>query len=242
MNETLLNVRGADAVVDAVRRCWASLFGARTVYYRAKRGFGQADMDIAVVVQRQIASTRAGVMFTIDPAVRGHRPARHRGRLRPRRVGRLGLGLPRPLRRRQGRRWRSSRAKCGARSWRSSRSPAAAPCTRELGEHEAEQPVLSDDEVGRLAELGDADRGPLRLAPGHRVGDRRRGRDLDAAVAAGDRHRRHRPGRAASRSAAAELVRGLGAAPGIGRRAGAGSWRRSPTPASSPTARSWSPT
>ena len=68
MNETFLNVRGADAVVDAVRRCWSSLFGARTIFYRAKRGFGQADMDIAVVVQRQILSTRAGVMFTIDPA------------------------------------------------------------------------------------------------------------------------------------------------------------------------------
>ena len=40
MNETFLNVRGADAVVDAVRRCWASLFGARTIFYRAKRGFG----------------------------------------------------------------------------------------------------------------------------------------------------------------------------------------------------------
>jgi len=68
MNETFLNVRGADAVVDAVRRCWGSLFGSRTIFYRAKRGFGQADMDIAVVVQRQIPAARAGVMFTIDPA------------------------------------------------------------------------------------------------------------------------------------------------------------------------------
>ena len=68
MNETYLNVREADAVVDAVRRCWASLFGARTVFYRAKRGFGQADMDIAVVVQRQVDVDRAGVMFTIDPS------------------------------------------------------------------------------------------------------------------------------------------------------------------------------
>jgi pyruvate,water dikinase len=68
MNETFLNVRGADATVDAVRRCWSSLFGARTVYYRAERGFGQADMDIAVVVQRQLDVDRAGVMFTIDPA------------------------------------------------------------------------------------------------------------------------------------------------------------------------------
>jgi pyruvate,water dikinase len=68
MNETFLNVRGADAVIDAVRRCWRSLFGARTVYYRASRGFDQAGMDIAVVVQKQIESTRSGVMFTADPS------------------------------------------------------------------------------------------------------------------------------------------------------------------------------
>jgi pyruvate,water dikinase len=68
MNETFLNVRGADAVVDAVRRCWRSLFGARTIYYRRVNGFSQADMDIAVVVQLQVASTRAGVMFTVNPA------------------------------------------------------------------------------------------------------------------------------------------------------------------------------
>ena len=68
MNETFLNTRGADAVIDAVRRCWRSLFGARTIYYRGMNGFGQADMDIAVVVQRQVASTRAGVMFTVNPA------------------------------------------------------------------------------------------------------------------------------------------------------------------------------
>jgi pyruvate,water dikinase len=72
MNETFLNVRGADEVVAAVRHCWASLFGSRTVYYRAKRGFTHAEMDIAVVVQRQIESTRAGVMFTIDPGSGRH--------------------------------------------------------------------------------------------------------------------------------------------------------------------------
>jgi len=68
MNETFLNTRGADAVIDAVRHCWRSLFGARTIYYRAVNGFAQADMDIAVVVQRQVNSTRAGVMFTVNPA------------------------------------------------------------------------------------------------------------------------------------------------------------------------------
>lgn len=68
MNETFLNIRGGDAVIDAVRRCWRSLFGARTIYYRGMNGFAQADMDIAVVVQRQVNSTRAGVMFTVNPA------------------------------------------------------------------------------------------------------------------------------------------------------------------------------
>jgi pyruvate,water dikinase len=68
MNETFLNIRGADALIDAVRRCWRSLFGARTIYYRRVNGFAQTQMDIAVVVQRQVNSTRAGVMFTVNPA------------------------------------------------------------------------------------------------------------------------------------------------------------------------------
>ena len=153
MNETFLNVRGADAVVDAVRRCWSSLFGARTVFYRAKRGFGQADMDIAVVVQRQVQSTRAGVMFTIDPASAAHRPARHRGLLRPRRVRRLRQRLARPLRGPQG-----VPGDPGAR-----RPPQGAGdrvarrrrhATRELGEEEARRPVLTDEEVRAIAELG----------------------------------------------------------------------------------------
>ena len=68
MNETFLNVRGSDAVLGAVQRCWSSLFGARTVFYRAQRGLPQAEMDIAVVIQRHVEATRSGVMFTIDPA------------------------------------------------------------------------------------------------------------------------------------------------------------------------------
>jgi pyruvate,water dikinase len=68
MNETFLNTRGAAEVLDAVRRCWRSGFGARTIYYRAVNGMGPTEVAIAVVVQRQIESTRAGVMFTVNPA------------------------------------------------------------------------------------------------------------------------------------------------------------------------------
>jgi phosphoenolpyruvate synthase/pyruvate phosphate dikinase len=68
MNETVLNVRGGDRVVAAVRRCWASLFSAPAIHYRAERGAGPADANSAVLVQRQVTATRAGVMFTSDPA------------------------------------------------------------------------------------------------------------------------------------------------------------------------------
>jgi pyruvate, water dikinase len=68
MNETFLNTRGAAEVLDAVRRCWRSGFGARTIYYRAVNGMGPTEVAVAVVVQRQIESTRAGVMFTVNPA------------------------------------------------------------------------------------------------------------------------------------------------------------------------------
>ena len=66
MNETFTNVRGEQDLIDAVVNCWASLFGARVVAYRASRRF-TADPAMAVVVQLMIASERSGVAFTADP-------------------------------------------------------------------------------------------------------------------------------------------------------------------------------
>ena len=66
MNSTFTNISGEDELIDAVQRCWASLFGARVVAYRASRGF-TADPAMAVVVQQMIASERSGVAFTADP-------------------------------------------------------------------------------------------------------------------------------------------------------------------------------
>ena len=66
-HDTYLNVRGGPAVVDAVRRCWASLWSARAIGYRARRGIAPGDESIAVVVQRLVPAEAAGVMFTIDP-------------------------------------------------------------------------------------------------------------------------------------------------------------------------------
>ncbi|MGH3288670.1 MAG: PEP/pyruvate-binding domain-containing protein [Streptosporangiaceae bacterium] len=66
-HDTYLNVRGEAAVLDAVKRCWASLWSARAIGYRARRGVEPGEVNIAVVVQRLVLAEAAGVMFTIDP-------------------------------------------------------------------------------------------------------------------------------------------------------------------------------
>jgi len=65
--DTYLNVRGADRVLEAVKRCWASLWTARALGYRARAGIRPEDVAIAVVVQRLVPADAAGVLFTANP-------------------------------------------------------------------------------------------------------------------------------------------------------------------------------
>lgn len=65
--DTYLNVVGEDAVLDAVRRCWASLWTARAVAYRARNRIPPDEVALAVVVQEMIASESSGVLFTANP-------------------------------------------------------------------------------------------------------------------------------------------------------------------------------
>ncbi len=65
--DTYLNVRGEDAVVEKVRKCWGSLFTPRAIYYRVQKGFKHEEVSIAVVVQKMINSEKSGVMFTSHP-------------------------------------------------------------------------------------------------------------------------------------------------------------------------------
>ncbi|MCC2670126.1 MAG: ppsA, partial [Armatimonadetes bacterium] len=67
MNETFLNVRGEAALQEAIRGCWASLYGARVLFYRRKQGIPEEKIAIAVVVQAMVDSDAAGVMFTLNP-------------------------------------------------------------------------------------------------------------------------------------------------------------------------------
>ena len=63
--DTYLNVVGPAALLDAVRRCWASLWTDRAVSYRNANGIDHR--SVAVVVQRMIDAAAAGVMFTANP-------------------------------------------------------------------------------------------------------------------------------------------------------------------------------
>jgi len=65
--DTYLNVRGGDEVIDAVRRCWASLWTGRAIGYRQRQGIRPEDVSMAVVVQQLVAAEVAGVVFTANP-------------------------------------------------------------------------------------------------------------------------------------------------------------------------------
>lgn len=65
--ETFLGVQGVEPLLDAIERCWRSLFTERAVAYRAERHVNSADLAMAVVVQQLVPAEAAGVLFTRDP-------------------------------------------------------------------------------------------------------------------------------------------------------------------------------
>jgi rifampicin phosphotransferase len=69
--DTYLNIRG-EALPEAVKRCWASLWNARAIAYREQNGVAHEDVALAVVVQELVDADAAGIMFTADP-VTGNR-------------------------------------------------------------------------------------------------------------------------------------------------------------------------
>jgi pyruvate, water dikinase len=66
--ETFLNIRGNDALIDACKRCFASLFTNRAISYRHDKGFGQFDVYLSIAIQKMVRSDEAssGVIFSID--------------------------------------------------------------------------------------------------------------------------------------------------------------------------------
>jgi len=66
--DTYLNVKGEDDLIKYVRKCWASLFGARAIFYREENNFDHSKVYIAVVIQEMVDAEKAGVMFTVHPS------------------------------------------------------------------------------------------------------------------------------------------------------------------------------
>ncbi|MEM7362632.1 MAG: PEP/pyruvate-binding domain-containing protein [Pseudomonadota bacterium] len=66
--DTFLNINGEDALLDAVRQCWASLWNERAISYRHQVGIPHASVMMAVVVQHLKPADVAGVLFTANPS------------------------------------------------------------------------------------------------------------------------------------------------------------------------------
>jgi pyruvate,water dikinase len=66
--ETYLNVKGNSELLENVKKCFASLFTSRSIYYRHKKGFEHTKISLAVVIQKMIDSDKSGVIFSKDPS------------------------------------------------------------------------------------------------------------------------------------------------------------------------------
>ncbi|MCV7166657.1 phosphoenolpyruvate synthase [Mycobacterium stomatepiae] len=151
MNQTLTNVTGEPALLDAVKACWASLFSPRVITYRASRGF-LATPAMAVVVQQMIASERSGVAFTSDPSTgeRGHLVIE----------GALGLGEVVVSGKVQPDTYVVDKktldvldVKIGYQAFKIERGPDGRDVVVELDPEQAEARVLDDASLRRIAEL-----------------------------------------------------------------------------------------
>ncbi|KAA0781819.1 phosphoenolpyruvate synthase [Bacillus sp. BPN334] len=65
--DTYLNIIGEEAILQHVRKCWASLFTERAVMYRMQNGFEHNQVSICVVVQKMVFPKASGILFTADP-------------------------------------------------------------------------------------------------------------------------------------------------------------------------------
>ena len=70
--ETYLHVQGDQAVLEAVQRCWSSLWTARALAYRSRQGIDPAMVSLAVVAQEMVPADVAGVLFTANPLTGAH--------------------------------------------------------------------------------------------------------------------------------------------------------------------------
>src|SRR5262245_60394975 len=150
-HDTYLNVRGEAAILEYVRRCWASLFTERAVTYRLGNGFDHRKVRMAVVVQRMVFAQAAGVLFTADPI------SSNRKVLSVEAGFGLGQALVSGLVNADVYKVRDGEVVAravAAKKIAIHASPAGGTQARAIEPERQEQPTLTDAQVLRLAELG----------------------------------------------------------------------------------------
>jgi pyruvate,water dikinase len=151
MNATFTNISGEEDLIEAVQRCWASLFSPRVVSYRASRKF-TGDPAMAVVVQVMIASERSGVAFTADPSTGAEDRVVVEGAFGQGEVVVSGSVEPDTyIVAKDTREIVSTRL--GNKSFKIVRGPDGNDLSVDLSVAEAQARVLSDDEVREIVEL-----------------------------------------------------------------------------------------
>ena len=66
--DTYLNIKGNQNLLQSIKKCFASLFTARATYYRNKKGFKHEQSSLAVIIQKMVDSDKSGVIFSKDPS------------------------------------------------------------------------------------------------------------------------------------------------------------------------------
>lgn len=149
--ETYLHVRGDADVARRVRDCWASFFSERALFYRSQRG-SLDDLEMAVVVQRMVEPEVAGILFTVDPV------QRRRDRMVVEAVFGLGesavSGAVTPDNFVIARDGQLKRSRLAVQPYALVGLPGGGTEERALPPEQGGLATLSEDDLGRLAELG----------------------------------------------------------------------------------------
>jgi phosphoenolpyruvate synthase/pyruvate phosphate dikinase len=149
--DTYLNVVGQAAILQHVRRCWASLFTERAVTYRLRNGFDHRKVHMAVVVQRMVFPQAAGVLFTADPVTGNRKVASIEASFGLGEALVSGLVNADVYKVRDG---EVTSKVVGTKQLATHASPAGGTQQRRIDPEQQAQPALTDRQVLRLAQLG----------------------------------------------------------------------------------------
>lgn len=149
--ETYLNIRGPEQLLEAIQKCWASLFTDRAITYRAKNNFDHRAVLLSVVVQEMVFPEVAGVMFTADPLTGRRKTVSINACFGLGEVLVSGLVAADLYQVRLG---KITKKEIGTKKIAIYPLPEGGTVKEDLPPEKQEQPVLEDDRILALAELG----------------------------------------------------------------------------------------